>query len=411
MERPLTRLVFVAALFAACVLVCSDAAVAADCPNKPTALDVAICGDRELSRLDEAIWKLIDGLSRRFTSNQGREPATMAADQLRWREELWRQCAPLTVACLTVQFQARYAHLKPDVDRQASELYLRTGIRIGGVPLEMRSGRNGGLFLGVRQIAGPTQRIDVVERYTDDSVDALAFVAERGGSGPDCGRYPLYIVVVRPQLAPEVLTLPDVVDISRGHQSCVPTVARTADGLFFEFETRPWRDGRTYIWQAKGGELLASERLAFKPKPGTLVGALLAAPDGTGRLDNEQFYEALRKAVTALQLDFARAAEAFWFSWNAPRRRGDFFLFDSCAQPGAQGACGGDFVGKAVYEQRTDRLYFAFSAAKAPPPCADARGSDPIDAALHGLLFFPSRFRWPDGALFLLKDAYCTGDR
>ena len=129
----------------------------------------------------------------------------------------------------------------------------------------------------------------------------------------------------------------------------------------------------------------------------------------SGRLNNEQFYDALRKATTALDLNFAAAAEAFWFSWNPPYRQGDYVALDSCAKPGRKDECTGDFVGKAVYEQRTDRIYFAFSTASAPPDCKAANGRDPIDAALGGVHFFPPRFRWQPAALAVLKDLYCPG--
>ncbi len=407
MERPLKRTLPVAALGAALVLLFSGPALAADCTNKPTELDTAICGNRELLQLDQEMEKLIAGVPSHYTSNEGREYATMVADQLRWREDLWRQCAPLTVACLAAKLHARYDHLKPAINSLAGELYLRKGIKIGGLPLEMRPGPKGGLFLGDRQIATRIERVDVVERYTDDAVDALAFVADFGGNGANCAQYPLYIVAVRPGQAPDVVILPNVVGVTKGRQACIPRAARIADGFFFEYEARPWTDGKAFEWIAGSGDLQRGQTIRFKPRAGTLMRELLTAKDGTRRLDNEQFYEALRRGVTVLNLDFARAAEAFWFSWDPPSRRGDFFLLESCADPGKQGVCLGDFVGKAVYEQRTDKLYFAFSTAAAPPPCAPAKGRDPIDSALRGVLFFPPRFRWPDGALASLRDAYC----
>jgi hypothetical protein len=381
---------------------------AADCKGKPTALDSAICGDTELRQIDSALTALIGSLYLKLNGNNGREYATVVADQLRWREALSRPCTPLVADCLLPKFRARLDYLKPNPTVLASELYLKGGVKIGGLPLDVRMIKAPGVYLGDDRIAGPTARIDVAERYTDSTVDALAFVANRGGNGADCAQFPVYIVAVRADVPPEVLSIPNILGSAKGQQSCIDRIVRIEDGIQFEIGAWPWVDGRTYVWKPKGGLFLrATSRFAPKPRPG--LRDLVARGDSSGRLNNEQFYDALRKATTALDLNFAAAAEAFWFSWNPPYRQGDYVALDSCAKPGRKDKCTGDFVGKAVYEQRTDRIYFAFSTASAPPDCKAANGRDPTDAALGGVHFFPPRFRLQPAALAVLKDLYCPG--
>jgi hypothetical protein len=325
---------------------------------------------------------------------------------LRWREALWRQCATLAADCLLPRFRARLDYLKSNPAVLAGELYLKSGVKIGGLPLDLRMNKDPGVYLGDDRITGPVERIDVAERYTDPSVDALAFVANRGGNGADCAQFPVYIVAVRDDVPPEVLSIPNILGSAKGQQTCIDRIARIADGIQFEIGAWPWVDGRVYVWKPKGGLFLRATT-QFAPKPGTRMRDLFAQGAASDRLDNEQFYDALRKATTALDLNFAVAAEAFWFSWNAPYRQGDYIALETCARPGRKDECAGDFVGKAVYEQRTDRIFFAFSTVSAPPECKPGNGRDPIAAALAGLQFFPPRFRWQPAALAVLKDLYC----
>jgi hypothetical protein len=379
---------------------------AADCTGKPTELDSAICGDAELRQVDSALTALIGSLYLKLSGNQGREYATVVTDQLRWREALSRQCTPLVADCLLPKFRARLDYLKPNPTVLVTELYLKTGVRIGGLPLDVRTSKNPDVYLGDTRIAGATARIDVAERYTDSTVDALAFVANRGSTGADCAQFPVYIVAVRSDVPPEVLSIPNLLRSAKGQQSCIDRIVRIEDGIQFDIGVWPWVDGRTYVWKPKGGLFLRSTS-RFEPKPGTGMRELVSHGNASGRLNNEQFYNALRKATTTLDLNFATAAEAFWFSWNPPYRQGDYVALETCARPGRKDECTGDFVGKAIYEQRTDRTYFAFSTASAPPSCKAANGRDPIDAALVGVHFFPPRFRWQPSALAVLKDLYC----
>jgi len=391
-------------------LICSTPAFATDCVRKADRLDTLVCDNADIRQLDNTIDKLIVALQTRFSSNAGREYATMVADQLRWREDLYRQCAPLSAACLLSKFQARYQYVKPDPMLLASELFLSKGVKVGGLPLELRSiGRNRGVYIGEQQVTGEVTRIEVVERYTDPNVDAIVLIADRGGDRANCVQFPVFVIAVREQAA-EVINVPSLQGSPRGGQSCIDRIFRNDEGFVFETDPWPWIDGRKYVWTPSTSLALVETR-PFYPIAGTRMRQLLARSDLGGRLDNEQFYGALRQATAALDLNFTDAAEAFWFSWNKPHRRGDYVLFDSCANPGHRDECTGAFVGKAVYEQRTDKIFFAFSTAGAPPGCQAANGRDPIDSALNDVTFFPPRYRWPDGALFLLKDNYCPNNR
>jgi hypothetical protein len=411
LEGPLKTGALLAAFAGATLsLLCSTSAFATDCARKASPLDAVVCGNAEIRQLDEAIGKLIAPLQTHFSANGGREYATMVADQLRWREDLYRQCAPLSAACLLPKFQARYQYIKPDPMLLAGDLFLSKGVKVGGLPLELRSaGKNRGIFIGEQQVTGEVERIDVVERYTDPNVDAIVLIADRGGSGANCVQFPVFIIVVREHAA-EIIDVPSMQGSPRGGQSCIDRIFRDGEGFVFEIDPWPWIDGRKYVWKPKADFSLVETR-PFYPIAGTRMRQLLARSELGGRLDNEQFYEALRKATAVLDLNFANAAEAFWFSWNKPSRRGDYVLLDSCANPGHRGECTGQFVGKAVYEQRTDKIFFVFSTAGAPPGCQAANGHDPIDSALNNVVFFPPRYRWPDGALFLLKDNYCPDNR
>ena len=411
MERPLKTLALLTALCCAVsALLFSAPASAADCAGKPTALDATICDNAELRQLDSSITALIARLYQSLNVNNGREYATIVADQLRWREALWRQCTPLSVGCLLPRFKARLDYLKPEPMVLAGEMYLKTGIKIGGVPLDLRLLKDPGVYLGETRIATPAERIDVAERYTDSSVDALAFIANRGGNGADCAQFPVYIAAVRPDEPPEVLSIPNMLGSAKGQQSYIDRIVRLPDGLLFEIGAWPWVDGRTYVWKPKGGLFLRSTT-RFAPKAGTRMRELFAPGNKSGWLNNEQFYEALRKATTALELNFASATEAFWFSWNAPYRSGDYVVIETCAHPGRKDECDGDFVAKAVYEQRTDKIFMAFSTVSSPPECRAANGQDPYDAALRGVQFFPPRVRWQREALSVLKKLYCPGLR
>lgn len=367
-----------------------------------------ICDSADVGRIDDAITRLIVSLHAKLSSNNGREFATIVADQLRWRELLWRQCTPLTAACLLPKFQARYTYLKAKPEELAGELYLQNGIKIGGLPLELQTLSKPGVYLAENRITDSTERIDIAERYIDTTVDALAFIANRGGSGMDCAQFPVYIVAVRRDLPPEVLTIPNILGSPREQQSCVSRISRIADGILFEIDAWPWVDGKVYAWRPNAG-LLERATTRFVPKSKASLRELFTRGEPNGRLNNAMFYDALRIATTALDLSFTTATEAFWFSWNEPYRRGDHIVLDTCARPGMKGQCAGDFVGKAVYEQRTDKVFFAFSSAASPPDCKPANGRDPTDAALGGVQFFPPRFRWQPAALLALKSAYCRG--
>lgn len=411
MERPLkTGALLPALLGATFSLFCSTSTFASDCARKANGLDTIVCGNADIRPLDEAIGKLIESLQTRFSSNAGREYSTIVADQLRWREDLYRQCRPLSAACLLPKFQARYQYVKPDPMLLASEMFLDKGVKVGGLSLELRSaGKNRGIFIGEQQVTWEAARIDIVERYTDPNVDAIVLVANRGGDGANCAQFPVFIVSVR-DYVPKIVEVPSTQGSPRGSRSCIDRIFRDAEGFVFEIDPWPWLEGRNYVWKPKAGFTLTETR-PFYPIAGTRMRQLLARTELSGRLDNEQFYEALHKATAGLDLNFTSATEAFWFSWNRPYRRGDYVLLDSCANPGRQGVCTGDFVGKAVYEQRTDKIFFAFSTADAPPGCQPANGRDPIDSALNNVTFFPPRYRWPNGALYLLRDIYCPSNR
>lgn len=407
MERPLKLSTLLAAVCsAASFLTFSVPASAADCVRKQTALDTVICDDAGLREIDTAFTALIAQLHQRLESNNGKEYATIVADQLRWREALWRQCTPLTAACLLPRYKARAEFFKQDLAVVAGEMYLKTGLKVGGVPLDLRLLKDPGVYLGEERIVTPAERIDVAERYIDASVDALAFIANRGGNGSDCAQFPVYVVAVRPDMPPEVVSIPNMLGSAKGQQSCIDRITRLPDGIQFEIGAWPWVDGRVYAWKPKGGLFLRSTT-SFQPKAGMHIHEAFAPTTVSARLSNGEFYDALRKATTALELNFANATEAFWFSWNQPYRSGDYIVLESCAHPGRQGECTGDFVAKAVYEQRTNRVFFAFSTLSSPPDCKAVKGSDPYDAALRGVQFFPPRARWQPDALSALTNRYC----
>ena len=405
MERPLKPLALLAALYSAIAFLAVPAS-AADCARKQTALDTVICNDSGLREIDAAFTASLSQLHQRLDSNNGKEYATIVADQFRWREALGRQCAPLTAACLLPRFKARADFFKQDLAVVAGEMYLKSGVKVGGMPLELRLLKDPGVYLGEDRIITPAERIDIVERYTDSSVDALAFIANRGGNGADCAQFPVYVVAVRPDVPPEIVSIPNMLGSAKGQQSCIDRITRLPDGFQFEIGAWPWVDGRVYAWKPKGGLFLRSTT-SFQPTTGMHLHEAFAPTTPAARLSNGTFYDALRKATTALELNFASATEAFWFSWNAPYRRGDYIVLETCSHPGRQGECTGDFVGKAVYEQRTDRVFFAFSTLGSPPDCKAAKGSDPYDAALRGVQFFPPRVRWQPEALSVLTSRYC----
>jgi hypothetical protein len=407
LERPLKPLALLVALCSAVsISLFSATASAADCARRQTALDAVICNDAGLRQIDGDFTRLIEELRAKLDFNNGHEYATIVADQLRWREALWRQCAPLAAACLLPRFKARQDFFKSDPMVSASELYLKTGVKIGGVPLDVRLLKDPGVYLGEDRIITPAERIDVAERYTDSSVDALAFIANRGGNGGDCAQFPVYVVAVRPDGPPEVVSIPNMLGSAKGQQSCIDRISRLPDGIQFEIGAWPWVDGRVYAWLPKGGLFLRATT-SFAPKAGTHLREAFAPTSASSRLSNAPFYDALRKATTALELNFANATEAFWFSWSAPYRQGDYVVLESCAHPGRQGECTGDLVAKAIYEQRTDKVFFAFSTLTSPPDCKAAKGSDPYDAALRGVQFFPPRVRWQPEALSVLTNRYC----
>jgi len=385
--------------------------LAVDCIAKASALDKLVCGDTELRNLSDAMARLIGDQRERMIANAGsRQYATLVADQLAWREGLAKSCSPpLSADCLLPKYHERYDALRAHPAEFAGELYLRGGIKVGGESLELRSGQGAGLFLGDRQIAGATARIDVLERYTNSSVDALAFVAYRGGNETDCGQFPVYVVAVRPSEPAEILTVPNNIGSILG-QSCIDRVWRADDALLFEIKPWPWIEGRIYAWKPKGG-LFLRETTHFAPRPGTYMRDVLASRgNAVSKIENRQFYDALHSAALAADIDFAQAAEAFWFSWREPVRFGRYYAIDSCSRPADATHCTGQMQPKAVYDELADKLYFVFPALASPPKCRVVNGTDLMEESLRAASFYPARFRWPAGAIAALKEIYCRPD-
>ncbi len=376
-----------------------SAVFAADCSKMPTKLAVAFCASDDLSELDGAMSKRLADLYGPMLGDNQRAYAALAADQLRWREELAFSCPTLATDCLLPKAKARLALLEERGADYATELYDSKGIEIGDARLRYEGAK--GATLDDKEFADIVSRLDMEVRYIDPSVDALAFAVNHGGNGIHCEPYEYFLIAVRRTRPPEIINVSKEV-IGPGDRDGCMSIRRVGDGIEFKKPARPWTDGRLYKWTPTGG-LVDVAISPWMPQPGTTLKGLPLNAYPTNKLENEQFYNALRAATNTGNVAFGEAAEAFSWSWSDPFEADGFVAMNSCPFPGRGDRCFGKFKPHAVYDRVTDKLYFAFPPRDITPGCL----SDLPEETQRAVKYVPPRQRWPEGAFLALEESFC----
>lgn len=391
--------------FALVITTCPTQAL--DCTNKPSETDNLLCGSQELESAYRRMWGFIRPLANFFDE---RDFAEIVAEQEKWIDQWARSCDPKTspagtVVCLRPAMEKRLVTLW---DRYNEVTAGRQGdpFDVGGLPLTMKERGPWCLdiVIGDTVVAECRYRIDPLARYRRADVDAFAFIANAGGNGIHCEPFELYVVAVRPGRRPEIVHVPKEIDSPVKRGSCFEPVVRDEDGFQFEIKPTPWASGRVYRWTPTAGLTLVSTP-TFAPRAGTTMKDLLKDEHAGGKLENEQFYNALLAATRAASIDFATAAEAFSWTWTQPFEIDNYVALNSCPFPGRGERCFGDLRPKAVYDRLTDKLYFVFP--NGPPTCLIVGGEDLRAQSLRTARYYPPRWRWPEGAFLAMKEIYC----
>ncbi len=231
---PCTTLTPLAILFA--LLCWATPSLALDCIEKPTATDRVLCGSADLLHADQSLWHEILSLEDFVTDEVF---AGMVADQRQWLDTWARSCEAATsqgarADCLEAGQGGRSIFLSRRHGEIAGSRQSGPPFDIGGLPLVLRmTGRGcvGELFIGETVVAECVYRIDPLARFRNDSVDAMAFVANTGGAGYICANFPVYIVAVRSGQQAEVTRVPATFG-NRRHDACV-AARRAASGFVF----------------------------------------------------------------------------------------------------------------------------------------------------------------------------------
>ncbi|WP_422036143.1 hypothetical protein [Reyranella sp.] len=386
-------------------------AAASNCTTLATALDTAICNDPQLLSLYDAVAKRFGDLKLEVNRAGERQGVLFDADQLGWREDLREACKPPTADCLLPKLEQRLKHLNALNVEAIHALYDAKGIRFGDGTLEYRKAPQSGLYFGEHLIVPDGARIEYLDRYTDRTADALAFMINWKGNGIFCEPYGIFIVVARSGHPSEVLQITKDDDWRLREWSCVGTIARFDGGFRHEVAPAPWFDGAVSMW-TPGGGFRVVDTLRFAPIAGTTIKDLLANERFGDKLRNEQFYRALRTASDGADVSFTNAANAFAWSWKKPFELDDYVVYGSCMRPGRGERCFGDYEPRAVYDRLSDRLFFIFPDEKLRPRCESEPGGEAVvtEGTLRAARYFPPRARWPEGAFVALTQSYCRGD-
>jgi len=233
----------------------TTATLALDCVAKQTKADRVFC----VPELEQPVNRLLSEL-RRFASFVGEERLDeMRSEQDRLLDTLARSCERHASqggakSCL----EAGLLELSNLLNSRLNDL---AGARqyepmtLGGLPLAIVKPDHlciGDLLIGDKVVAPCIYRFEPQAIYRSDQVDAMALVANSGGTARRCANFPVYVVSVARDRKVEIVRVPARYPVTGGDDACLKTT-RSKNGFVFEAAPSPERDGWRQEWSVQGG--------------------------------------------------------------------------------------------------------------------------------------------------------------
>lgn len=251
----------------------SPATLALDCVAKQTKADRILC----VPEFERPVGRLLFELRQfaNFVDEEGFQE--MRAEQDRWLDTLVMSCEQHelqrdTKSCLETGLLERSNLL-------SSRLHDLAGARqyepmtLGGLPLAIVKRDHlciGDLLIGDTVVARCVYRLEPQAIYRNAKVDAMALVANSGGTAHRCANFPLYVVSVTRDRKVEIVGVPARYPATGGDDACLKTT-RSKSGFVFEVAPSPERDGWRQEWTVQAG-LSPPSFTQYVPVAGTTDG-------------------------------------------------------------------------------------------------------------------------------------------
>ena len=231
----------------------STATLALDCVARETKADRVLCVPEFEQPVDRLLFNL-----RRFANFVDEERfGEMRAEQDRLLDSLVLSCEPSerdTKSCLEngVLDQSDLLSFRFNELAGARQYEPMT---LGGLPLAIVKRDNlciGDLLIGNTVVARCVYRFEPQAIYRSGQAEAMALVAESGGTARRCANFPVYVVSVTRDRKVEIVRVPAGYPGTGGDDACLKTT-RSKNGFVFEVAPSLETDGWRQEWTVQAG--------------------------------------------------------------------------------------------------------------------------------------------------------------
>lgn len=233
----------------------STATLALDCVTKKTNADRVFC----VPEFEHPVNRLLFELSQFANFVDEERFNEMRTEQDRWFDTLMLSCVQHqpqrdTNGCLEAGLLEQSNLLSFRLNDLAGARQYEP-MTLGGLPLAIVKRDHlciGDLLIGNTVVAPCIYRFEPQAIYRSDQVDAMALVANSGGTARRCANFPVYVVSVARDRKVEIVRVPARYPVTGGDDACLKTT-RSKNGFVFEAAPSPERDGWRQEWSVQGG--------------------------------------------------------------------------------------------------------------------------------------------------------------
>ena len=233
----------------------STATLALDCVAKQTKADRVLC----VPELEQPVDRLLFDLSQFANFVDEERFQEIRAEQDRWLDTLVLSCEQHelqrdTKSCLETGL-LKQSHLLSFRLNDLAGARQYEPMTLGGLPLAIVKRDHfciGDLLIGDTVVARCVYRLEPQAIYRNDQVDAMALVANSGGTTRRCANFPVYVVSVARDRKVEIVRVPARYPVTGGDDACLKAM-RSRNGFVFEVAPSPERHGWRQEWTVQAG--------------------------------------------------------------------------------------------------------------------------------------------------------------